>query len=165
MSAGRRFRVLAVLMGVAALAVFFAACGSDDESESESESSALTKAEFIKQADAACTKENKELAAELTAFLASHKLKNGVPTQAQKEEIVRELNIPHLEGRIEMLRELPPPDTEAEQVEAIIATTEDGLAAMKEDPLVSLSDPAERSIVRALKLSRAFGLTVCGTTY
>ena len=142
------------LTGVVALAIFLVGCGGGD-----SESEPLTKAEFIKQADAACSKQNKKLAADFIAYARSHKVDEQL-SPAQQQKFAEEITFPYLEERIEVLTELTPPKADAKEVEAIVAKTEDGLAQARKNA----DEQAENTFTKAETMSRAFGLKICGSS-
>lgn len=161
-------RPIAMLAGVAALAILIAGCGGGDDTTGEASSGGaeLTRAEYIKQADAACSKQNEQLSAAFNEFAESHKIANAQLSKAQGVEFSEEVFLPYVEGRIEILEGLNPPAADAKQVEAIVAATEKGLVKAKKE-LKSQSSRAsefEDPFAAAESLSRAYGLEVCGET-
>jgi hypothetical protein len=152
---------LAILLGVGVAAMLLAGCGSDSDTTTESEP--LTKAAFIKQGDALCKESNDEIAAASKEFLESQGAKAGeFPSPAQIEQIGKEIFIPHIEERVDGLRELSPPVGDEAQVEAILVATEDGLVTAKKISKSLFASGAKNyPFAKSNKLMSAYGFEVC----
>src|SRR5918999_1574964 len=105
-------QVLKVLFVFAASALVvslaFAGCGGGDDEE---QPDSLTKADYVKQADAICAETEKRQRALLTEFQQENKNAGGGP-QAM-EEMITSAALPPLERQAKELAELPPPDKDA----------------------------------------------------
>ena len=127
------FRTYGCAIVVALLATGAAAgCGGDDEEP-------LSKAEYIKQGDAICKKANAELereAEEMFRDLGS----NERPSEEQLSTFVEDLIKPKIQGQVDDLRELSPPEGDEETVNAIYEKVEEGLSKVEGDPQLLLSD-------------------------
>ena len=151
-------RASLALAALVALAAIVAGCGSDD---SETTSS-LTKAEFIKQADAICKKENAKIATEFKSFAKE----NGIPLDKepnpeQGEELVEEILIPNVKSQAEAIRDLGAPSGEEEKVTELLESLDEGIEEAEEDPGALFSSETD-SFAKANKLARDYGLEVCG---
>jgi hypothetical protein len=148
---------LTVLAAFVALAAIVAGCGSDSET-----TESLTKAEFIKQADAICKKEDAKIESEFKSFAKE----NGIPLDKepnpeQGEELVEEILIPNVQNQSEAIRDLGAPSGEEEKVSELLDSLDEGIEEAEEEPgslFTSKSDP----FAEANKLARDFGLEVCG---
>jgi hypothetical protein len=148
-------RVMAMLVGVAALAMLVAGCGGSEEEES------LTKAEFIKQGDKICKTSSDEILSGYSTFTKQHKIKE-FPNRAQGYEITEQIYIPSVEKRLEALRALNPPPADQKQVEAILAPAEKGVVMAKKD-VKAVFTKGDTPFDESNKLAVKYGFKVCGT--
>ena len=140
-----------------AIAAFAAGCGSSsDSTSSTSTTAALTKSEFIKQADAICTKGNKTVdAAQKKAF------GSGKPTQKEFEQFVTDTLVPSVQGQISGVEALTPPAGDEATVKKMLDDSQAAVDKLKNDPTLVLqnsSDPFAKSDQEL----KAYGLKVCG---
>lgn len=136
------------LAGVLAMGLIAAGCGDDDSSGGE----ALTKEEFIAQADAICQQGEEELDA------ASARL-SGKGTDAQFEAFVREELVPNVQSQVDQIGELVAPEADQEQIDALLDSANDGVDEMAQDPSqAQYGDP----LGEANTLATDYGLKVCG---
>jgi hypothetical protein len=142
----------AVLFGALVIAIYVAGCGGG------SDSSAPTKAEFIKQADAICTHINQ---VEFNRLKALEKSNQGKAAGSKSSERVEELQVimPAIRTETKEMSELEPPAGDEDQVKAIISAYEDAGTEKISDLLDGTSDKFEK----AFKLAQAYGFKVCGT--
>jgi nucleotide-binding universal stress UspA family protein len=68
--------------------------------------------------------------------------------------------IPRINKEVESIRALGPPDEEAE---AIVDAAEEALEKGEEDPKSLLEEESAGPFAKVNKLSREYGLTVCGS--
>lgn len=153
-------RFVALLAALAALAIVVAGCGSGGGS-TESTSS-LTKAEFVKKGNAICAKTEKEVAEGVAKFTKEHNFsEKKPPTAKQIAELAEEVLVPKVRKQIDEIRALGIPSGDEKEVEAIFAAAEEALKETEEDPSV-FGKGGVGPFVKANKLSREYGLTVCG---
>ena len=141
-----------ILAGLlAALALIAAGCGGDDEGE------ALTKEEFIAQADEICATGDEEISASADEEFGD--LKEEPPAEEQ-EAFLSEVVAPNYESQLAEIRELNPPEEDAEEVEALLSALEELIAQLRDDPAAVLeaTEPPEASI-----LAQEYGLQNCGS--
>ena len=134
-------RLIAALFGVLALALVGAGCGSSSGDSSSSggtgsseSSSALTKAEFIKAADAVCKKGNETITTEAEEFAEENEIDTEKATTKEQEEVVSEVVAPAILAQAEGISELSTPSGEEEAVEEIVEAVESGAEEAEEDP-------------------------------
>lgn len=150
-----------LLVGAMAIALVAAGCGSSDDNSSESTAS-LTKAEFIKEGNAICTKGNTKLNSEFEAFGEEHNLsENKTPSKAAREEASEEVLIPAITTQVEELRALGAPEGDEGEVDEILTGAEEAIEEGEEDP-ASLLGNEPGGFTEVNKLAREYGLTVCG---
>jgi hypothetical protein len=153
-------RIIALLVGCAALAALVAGCGggSDDTSTG---GQALTKAEFIKQGDAICKKSNAQIEEEANEFAEENGIDKNNPEQAQEEEVIATIVAPAVRSQAEAIAALGAPSGEEETVDTLVAAVEEGTEKMEADPKAVFEgkDP----LVKGSKLAKEFGFKVCGS--
>jgi hypothetical protein len=141
-----------------ALAAFAVGCGNGGETTA----APLTKAQFIKQADAICTRGQQRFQELFDGYMRQTPNPTPAPerTLAQWTEIVETAFAPALEREIDELRALTAPRADERQVNAILAAVEDGLRGVEKDP--SVEADAEEQFRKSTRLADEYGLTVCG---
>lgn len=163
-------RLIALLLGVLAIALV-AGCGSSGDdtssagsetSESNASGSSLTKAEFIKQADAICEEGNKAVNAEAEEFAEENEIDIEKPTTAQQEEVVSDVVAPAIHEQAEKIDELGAPSGEEDEVAAIVAAVESGADEAEATPDVIVAGKGAGPFEEANELAGAYGLKVCG---
>jgi hypothetical protein len=148
-----RGALVAGLIASAALA----GCGGSDSTDANS----ISRAAFIKKADAICEKSNERLG---TAFVSSLKKNKGVkkPSNAEYEKLVGTVMVPNVKKEIEELKALGAPDGDEDRIDAMIETLEEGVEIAERDPkAVVISSDAVFGI--ASRLAGEYGLEVCGS--
>ncbi|MGN6275394.1 MAG: hypothetical protein ACTHNP_05605 [Solirubrobacterales bacterium] len=136
--------------------------GSSGTTETTEATSGLTKAEFVKKGNAICAKTEKEVAEGVAKFTDEHNFsKTKPPTATQIAELAEEVLVPKVRRQIDEIRALGIPSGDAEEVEAIFAASEEALKETEEDPSV-FGRGGVGPFVKANRLSREYGLTVCG---
>lgn len=144
--------ILAMAALVALVAV--SGCGGGGDSTS------VTKAQYVKQVNALCKKEEEKRFGELMA--KGQKLEEeakGKPISTKtKEEALLSL-LPSYEKTVEQLRSLDAPAGDEEKVEAIYDAMDEAGEKMRENPGTALV--SEVAFSKANKLTKAYGLT-CG---
>lgn len=143
------------LAGVLALitAMMIAGCGSGGESSSDA-GAMISKAEYVKQADAICGQTEKQ---QLQLIGGFGKTK---PTRQGRIELIEYAGIPPLEQQEKGLIELPAPREEAAAAKAYLAAYSAGVKQSKEDPEALLEGPSP--FAKAETLAKKFGFKVCG---
>lgn len=141
--------ILAALL--AALALIAAGCGGDDEGE------ALTKEEFITQADEICAAGDEEITA--TADEQFGELEEEPPVEEQ-EAFLTDVVAPNYEDQLAQIRELNPPEEDAEQVDELLSALEDLIAQLRDEPSAVLE---ATEAPEASTLAQEYGLQNCGS--
>ncbi|HET8863446.1 MAG TPA: hypothetical protein VFM94_09375 [Solirubrobacterales bacterium] len=144
---------------VVAVATISAGCG--DES-STSTPDAVTKAEFIAKANAACEKERDGLEKRVRDFERQLAARNARPLPYA--DMVHFVLLPTIEGEIRRIYQLDLPPADEEQIDAMLSTKKFALDQVAVIPRVPSRKVAERHFVEADKLFRAYGLTSCASS-
>jgi hypothetical protein len=161
---------------VAALALAVAGCGGgsdeadgkDAASTGSTDAAAPSKAEFIRQVDAICTRGKKQVETEFASYLKKNKIKEigekgESPADAESHEIavIETIAIPELQEQIEELKALQPPSDDEDEVEAFLDATEEGLSKGEEEPQ-ALFSTTKKLFAKSDKLAQSYGFKVCG---
>ncbi len=140
-----------------ALAAFAVGCGG-----SETTAATLTKAQFVKQADAICLRGDERFQEMFQSFMQTTP-DPALPserTMAQWTEIVEKVFAPAVEQEVEEVRALGAPRDDRRQVNSMLAAVEEGLKEVEEDP--SVEADTEEQFRKSSRLAGEYGLTFCG---
>jgi hypothetical protein len=148
-------RIIAMLVGALAIAIVAGCGGGDDDGDSGS----LTKAEFIKQADAICANGDKTISADFEDFAEEKGIKDE-PDKAQQEEAIVEVVAPAVQEQADEIKALGAPDGDEKQIEAMLTAVEEGVEDLEENP--SQLTEGKNPLAKGSKLARDYGLEKCG---
>jgi len=149
-------RLSAMFAGVVGVAVIAAGCGGGGDSSTVS----ITKAQFVKQADAACKKGEERIQADFQAYIEGHKKNLSNPTEDDFAEVVETVVAPDVEQEVSEIRALGVPSGDEDKIEAILDSVEEGREEAEADPKNAVqTTPA--SLEKAKKLAKEYGLKVC----
>jgi hypothetical protein len=135
---------------VLALAALLVGCGGSD-------SEPLTKAQFIKRADAICTQVDTRQTAGVSAFT---KTLTKPPTKAEQSKLVLDVGLPPIAMAIEEIESLEGPQADQRAVDAITAGWNKALAVAEGKPEVVLSG-INSPFIKADALAASYGFRVC----
>jgi hypothetical protein len=137
---GLCFAVLAVVLVAAG-------CGGGDDDT-------LTKAQFIKQADAICKKGNKRIDAAAQDIFTGQQQ----PSKAQLTTFATDTLIPDVQRQVDEVRALNEPSEDEDQVNAFLDSAQSELDKGKENPLYMTSS---KSFSETNQLGQQYGFKVC----
>jgi hypothetical protein len=152
------------LVALAVTAVVAVGCGDDDEETTtaatgEETSTAATgepstKEEFIAQADQICAEGDQQIDA-----AAGETFTEGDPTPEEEEQFITETVLPNIQGQIDSLRALTPPEGDEKEVGEILDAAQAGIDETEEDP-TSLTQEGEGddAFAEASRLAADYGL-------
>ena len=153
-------RAIALIVGVLAVALVWVGCGSSSGGD-EVTASSISKAQFIKEADAACREGQKGVQNDFQAFVKENEnLKN--PTEAKYAELVETVLAPNIEQEVDDIRSLGAPDGDVEEIEAMLVAREEGLEEAEAQPKKAVQANLA-GFTEAGKLAKGYGLKDCGT--
>ena len=99
---------------------------------------ALSKEQFIAQADAICAAGDKTINAAVQA------LGDGQPSQADLQQFAQ-IAVPALQEQVDAIRALPPPSGDEAQITAMLDAVQDGIDKIKSDPSAIEADPLDQA--------------------
>jgi hypothetical protein len=150
---GKQAFVLVVAALAAALVVSMVGCGSDSSTAS------VTKAEFIKKAEAACEKGEERIQKDFAAFVKKHEnVKN--PTKADYAELVDEVMTHNIDEEIDQIQAIGAPSGEEDRVNAIITAREESVKTAEGQPELVIKE-SKKVFGKASSLAKAYGLQAC----
>jgi hypothetical protein len=149
-------RMLVLLLGALMAAFFIAGCGDSDD---DTTTASISKAEFLKQGNAICKTIEGELDDEFGEFAEEKGIdEDERPTDAQLEEAAEDFVLPQINRQIDELRALGAPEGEETPVNTLLDNAEAEVEKIEDDPGLL----AEDSFAQVNKESRALGLMACG---
>jgi hypothetical protein len=139
------------LLAILVAMLVISGCGGGDET------TALTKAEFTKQANAGCKEHDKER--EQLFKEVSKSIDPSEVTRKDQEGLISEVLLPPYEKDIENLESLGAPEGDEQQVEAIIAAMQKSVDNVEAKPLVALRSTSQ--FAESNELAKKYGLDDC----
>jgi hypothetical protein len=155
-----RFR-LSNLSALALLAILGSAsgCGNGGGGETSGEGGGtLTRAQFIEQADSACSTRDTMIQAELQPFLADDPRAIARPAVAQK--MVNQVIAPELEAELTDIRLLEQPAKDNDELEVFLTAFKEVIARGRANPLTITAGPKPFAVPE--RVGRSYGFNVCG---
>jgi hypothetical protein len=147
--------------GLLATGLIAAGCGGDDDNGDDGNGGeALTKQEFIAQADQICVEGDREIDAQAEDFFSGGP--NEQPSPEEIEGFGADVVVPGIQEQIDGIRGLTPPEEDQEQVTEFLDTAQEALDRVEADP--SLIGPRQEEadpFAETTQLARDLGLQRC----
>lgn len=158
--------LIAFSLLVAGLALVVAGCGGDDETSTTATTSstvagattggtALTKEEFLAQANAVCKEGGKAIDQAASGIFTGQK-----PTQAQLEQAAQ-IFVPGIQAQIDAVRALPAPEGDEETVGNFLDVSQEALDQVEADPSLLAASDNDGPFAESNQLAEEYGLTEC----
>jgi hypothetical protein len=153
---------LALLAAVGALAV--AGCGGDDDESTTAAAegatgvsgAALTDDEFVEQGNAICNAGDKEIEQSAEGLFGGQQ-----PSEADLDQFATDVLVPSVQGQIDAIRALTPPEESAEDVTAFLDDAESALDEIEADPSLVAASDDESPFADVNVQADEIGLTAC----
>lgn len=143
------------------LATVVAVAGCGGSGAADTTVAAISKAEFIKKADAICAKGQKRSQSELNAFGKENKAPEAKePTTAEWSEIGTQILVPALQRQLDEVRQLGSPAKDEEQIGEYLDQSEEAIEELEENP-ESAKSPT-KLLADAHQTIKGYGFKVCG---
>jgi len=113
--------------------------------------------EFLREADRICFASEARIEAAADDLVTGR----GDPNPAEVERVATSIVVPALESEVRAIRAIGAPEGDEAQVEAILAATEQGIAAIERDPR-GLLEGVPPPLARAQRRAEAYGSRQCG---
>lgn len=170
-------RLSLLLVAVLAMGLIAAGCGDDDEpttTTTTTEAAATgasgasgtsgpknvspERAELIQQADEICGESDDEIEAAAEERFGDTKKE---PPVAEQEAFISETVVPNIQGQLDQLRELDPPEEDAEQWNGLLDDLEQAIGEVEADPS-AVTGGEDGPFEDVNRQAAEFGLKVCG---
>jgi hypothetical protein len=122
--------------------------------------STLSKAEFIRQATAACNEEREGLVDEVTNYLSKQESKE-LPESVSLVNMARSVMLPTIEAEMAAVRGLGAPAGDEEEVEAMIGATLAAVDEVKELKKAKSLEEIENHFAGATQMFQDYGFEAC----
>jgi hypothetical protein len=153
--------LIALPAAALAIALIVAGCGGGG-SDNEVTASSITKAEFLKKADAVCERGNEQTQADVAAYVEEKNFSlSKKQTPAQYTAFIEAVLVPNVNKEIEEIRDLGAPSGDEDQVEAILSALEDAVAKAQKESKAVVQERTDL-FGRASELAKEYGLKACG---
>ena len=153
----------ALLVALGALAV--AGCGGDGDTTSDTTGAsgtsgvtgaALTEDEFVSQANAICKAGDQGINQAGEDVFGGQK-----PSQAELDQFVTDTVVPSIQGQIDAIRALTPPEDIADDVTTFLDDAEAALSEVEDDPSLLQASDNDGPFADVNDQADALGLTEC----
>lgn len=142
-----------LLVAAVAAGLIAAGCGGDDD---DTTTAALTKQEFVNQADAICKQSNKEIDKAGQQLYGQGKQ----PSEKKQEKFMTDTVLPDIQQQIDDVSALAPPEGDQEQVTAFIDSARAAADKAEQDPSL-MTDRGTNPFAKTNQLTKAYGLKEC----
>ena len=144
---------------LAILLIAAAGCGggSDDLSAS---ANAISKAAFIKKADAICQKGSERMAGSFVKYLKKGEITH--PSKAVQEKLVVKVLVPSVRQEVKEFQALGAPSGDEDRVAEIVKALEEGVETAEGNP-EAVANSSDVVFGIASRLAGEYGLEICGS--
>jgi hypothetical protein len=160
----RQRRLISALVVVALGAQFGPGCGDDDGEPTSTTTGAtdaagsITIEQWAESADRICSEGDRAV-----QQTAAQRFGDDSPTEAEIEEFGDTVTVPNLQAQHDAIAELPKPNGEADEIDAMLGALQDGIDALADDPLLLVQGTdSVPGIAKATEIADDLGLTDCG---
>lgn len=135
--------------------LFVAGCGSSSDEEP------LTKAQYVKRANAICEKAVTERDKGILVGLRLLEKSGDAEDSAKQEELVTDVALPPLRRMVTQLEALNPPEGQEDEVDAFIEGFDEAVGTFEADPSLALGAESREPFTEPSKLATQYGLNEC----
>jgi hypothetical protein len=148
------------MLAMSIVAVVATGCGDDDGGDDEG---SLTKAAFVKKANAICAAGDEEVQEKVASFFQKNPPSGGRLTEKELTEGSEAILIPSLRKQVDKIAALGIPSEEGEEAEEIVEGAEEALAEVEAEPRLAAPQTGdENPFAEVNEKAREYGLDVCG---
>jgi len=120
----------------------------------------MSKAQFVKRANAACGQEKSGRIAQMEAYALRHR-KEGKPESELFADLTTTLLLPTVEAESLKIAALGAPMGEEKEIEAFLDAQQEGIEEVAAMPDIKTFEEFEAAFAKAGKLMKAYGVFVC----
>jgi len=154
-----------LLLATMATLIFAVGCGGSSNDEVTVQTGSLSKAEFVKKADAICEAARTEFLAKYTNYVEGHKsdIINPQKQDAVLGEVLETILAPNIERQITQISELGAPGNYAPEVTDFLNALQTRLDKAKENPAGLATTPTP--FVDAENIARRAAMNGCAESF
>lgn len=151
-----------IILGGALIALALLGCGSgDDATEDSTARPTLTKVQFLKQGNQACSQGNDEITNLYGQWEKSHTVDGKRPAEAARDKALSEIALEVRKKELQRLREIGLPREGTPVVREILASMEEGIENGERNLSSMQASNEDYAFIKAYRKSIRYGLTVC----
>ena len=148
---------------IAAVAIAAAGCGDDDDSGSgTTTTTALTKSEFVSEANRICKQQDRKIERASQQFFADAP-KDQEPPPQEVAQFGKKTVFPAIQDEIDRIEALGAPEGDEEEVKKMLDAAKSGLASLEAQPDQLEKGGAASAFEGFQKLASAYGLDECAS--
>jgi len=148
--------ILTLTLGVVLLVGALTGCGSGD-----SETSSLTKAQFIRRANAVCVKNTpQDIVGPIDDYIHQHG-GSGKDKEELTADAVQQTMLPHFQAQVDEIRALGAPEGDKRQVERFLNSMQQAIDSLSQSEKISLLTDIDEAFTRAKLSAQSLELTSC----
>jgi hypothetical protein len=152
-------RFLFLLIVAMLLGVGMGACGGSD-SNAESSSPPLTKAQFVQQANAICLENTGDILGPIEQYMSSH-AGSGESKAELTADAVREALLPKFQKQIDEIGALGFPTGDEREIEDFLESMQQAVDSLNSQQKLDLFTDLDEAFTSAKTRAEAYGLTEC----
>lgn len=134
-------------------ALVLSGCSDDGDKDADK---ALSKSEFIKQADKICQDGTDKIDKAEDGFADAES-----PTEAEVEKAIEDVVVPAMREQVDKIRDLEPPKADADEIKKMLDLLDADVEKLDDDWMTFVTD--EDAFVAANKAAVDYGFKVCGS--
>ena len=146
--------LIAIGSVAALLAVGTAGCGSGEDTTEAETIAALSKSEFVSQANAICREGNRETDAAFEGF-------DSETSDAEAETVIEDTFVPSVQQQIDEIRDLGAPEGDESKVDHMLDLAQADLDRIAEEPGIVLNNEDVDQFADFARIGHPYGLTEC----
>ncbi len=137
--------------------------GSGDPSDSSTaiSTSELSKAQFVKRAEAICVQESTPILPALYKYSEAHPASSKKGDEKAFSDGLRKIIPPAIQAMADEIRKIGAPSGDEEKIEAFLAALEKDGSAIANDPAMASSEELDSKFRRSGKLASEYGIAGC----
>jgi hypothetical protein len=153
-------RRIAPALMIAALALATVGCGDDDDDSSATTTTALSKSDFIREANRICKQQDRKIERASQQFFADAP-PNQEPPPKEVAQFGEKTVFPAIQAEIDRIEALGAPEGDTEEVQKMLEAAKSGLAKLEARPSQLEKGGIASSFEEFQKLASAYGLDEC----
>jgi hypothetical protein len=136
------YRWILAIIGLAAIAALGSGCGGSGEDEA---TASVTKAQFVKEADAICAERNKKWDASVASYKKKLQAENASLDEEHVGELISSSLVPLMKDELGQMEGLGAPAGDEESIDKMLGARSKAVAELEAEPLAVYSSESLNS--------------------